>query len=380
MLRLCLLFALGREGQGLSGGPKVSPGGLSRRTLGGLSIGGLGGALVGPAPVSAVPFPSRELFVPGPMAGDTVLVTGGNTGLGLETAKRLAAAGATVVLTARTRDKVDAALAAVVLAAPGSKPQGVVLDLASLESIKSFPARLPAGVAQGGIDVLVNNAGVMAIPERLETADGFERQIGINFLGHYALVGALLPYLRQKGAFRVVSVSSAAQDFATGDAIKKAIAADLEPEYSAWGNYGLSKAFNVAFSTELQRRFDAAGITASAVSLHPGLVQTDLARYLLGTTETATAPTAEAVAAMNPLQKLALQAVNLVVLPVAVGANTQVFLAAGGDTPTRNLAASGGLYFDDMRIAKPNAAAVDAQVAKDLWQKAEKLTGVKYAI
>jgi len=224
---------------------------------------------------------------PGSLVGTTVLITGANTGLGLESAKRLAKAGANVVIAARTQAKADGAIAKVssgVALAADQRLVGVSLDLADLSSVRTLPARLEAalGAKDAPIDVLLNNAGVMAIPERLETADGFEKTMGINHLGHFALVAALLPSLkRAANGFRVINVSSEAHRFASTDSIKQALDANLDPPYAAggWGNYGLSKAANVLFTVELQTRIEAAGLRGSAVSLHPGVVQTDLQRY-----------------------------------------------------------------------------------------------------
>jgi NAD(P)-dependent dehydrogenase (short-subunit alcohol dehydrogenase family) len=224
---------------------------------------------------------------PGSLVGTTVLITGANTGLGLESAKRLAKAGANVVIAARTQAKADGAIAKVssgVALAADQRLVGVSLDLADLSSVRTLPARLEAalGAKDAPIDVLLNNAGVMAIPERLETADGFEKTMGINHLGHFALVAALLPSLkRAANGFRVINVSSEAHRFASTDSIRQALDANLDPPYAAggWGNYGLSKAANVLFTVELQTRIEAAGLRGSAVSLHPGVVQTDLQRY-----------------------------------------------------------------------------------------------------
>lgn len=237
-----------------------------------------------PQPASAS---ENSIFYPpaSSLAGSTVLITGANTGLGLESAKRLAAAGANVVLTARSAAKAERAVTAVSsLSQPGARVVGLELDLADLASIKSFPSRLTAALGpDASLDVLLNNAGVMAIPERLETADGFERTIGVNHLGHFALVSALVPFLkRAQDGFRIVNVSSDAHRFASPAAMKEAIQADLDPKYSAWGNYAVSKAANVMFTLELQSRIAAAGLKGSAVALHPGVVQTDLSRYIVG--------------------------------------------------------------------------------------------------
>lgn len=228
-----------------------------------------------------------EIFTPpaGSLSGVTILVTGSNTGLGLESAKRLASAGANLIVTARSLAKVDYAVREVAaVAAPEAKVIGAELDLASLSSVKSLLLRLRAVMgSDAAIDVLLNNAGVMAIPERLETSEGFERTIGVNHLGHYALVAALIPLLeRARKGFRIVNVSSEAHRWPSANDIQMALNMDLDPQYSAWGNYGLSKAANVLFSVELQRRMNAAGVAGSVVALHPGTVQTDLSRYLLG--------------------------------------------------------------------------------------------------
>jgi NAD(P)-dependent dehydrogenase (short-subunit alcohol dehydrogenase family) len=339
------------------------------------------GAAATTLPSAAFAFETVYKPKKGSLKGETVLITGANTGLGLESAKRLAAAGASIVLTARSKAKADAA-AAEVRAETGAKDVvGVELDLASLVSVASLPSRLDAALgADAPIDCLLNNAGVMAIPERLSTADGFERTIGVNHLGHFALVAAVLPALkRAKKGFRVVNVSSDAHRFVTASALDDALAADLDPsEYSAWGAYGLSKAYNILFTVELQARLEAAGVQGSAVALHPGVVQTDLARYIIGgaeagdvrLSETADEPTGVArFLKVNVLDKL--------ILPVQKGANTQVFLAAAADTSGDLAKRTPGVYYDVMKPVSPTDASVDAAAARKLWEVSERLTKVK---
>ena len=222
----------------------------------------------------------------GSLAGKTILITGANTGLGLESALRLRRAGANVIVTARSGSKVAQTVSKLESdSSEAGKVVGVELDLADLSSVKSFPGRLAAATSKTqAIDVLINNAGVMAIPERLATADGFERTVGVNHLGHFALTAQLLPFLeRAPGGFRVVTVSSEAHKFATTKQVSAALDSGVleEAKYSAWGAYGLSKAANVLFTKELQQRLAAKGIKGSAVALHPGAVQTDLARYIM---------------------------------------------------------------------------------------------------
>lgn len=324
---------------------------------------------------------SSSIFNPaaGSLEGTTIFITGANTGLGLESAKRLAAAGGSVVVSARSQSKADAAAKAV-----GGKTVGVELDLADLQSVKSLPQRLEA--ALGGtptIDVLLNNAGVMAVPERVSTADGFEKTVGVNHLGHYALVAALMPSLRRaKAGCRVVTVSSDAHRLADQKAISEAISARLDPpNYAAggWGAYGISKAANVLFTVELQRRFDEAGVKGSAVTLHPGLVQTDLSRYVTGGIGAADAHPTEAPPPTGFGAFLKENVLDKAILTVDRGANTQVYLAAaadsGGDRTRR-----GGLYFDDMKAVKPTDASQDGALARRLWDLSEQLTGVKIVI
>jgi len=262
---------------------------------------------------------------------------------------------------------------------PGTSVTGLELDLASLASIKSFPDRLAKAVGgEAPIDVLLNNAGVMAIPERVETSDGFEKTVGVNHLGHYALVAALLPLLKKaKDGFRIINVSSDAHRFASAGAISDALDKKLDPEYSAWGNYGVSKAANVLFTVELQRRIEAAGLAGSAVTLHPGVVQTDLARYIVGGVAAEDTRLSETAPPPTGIGKFLKEKVlDNVVIPVANGANTQVFLAAAADTGGDRKKA-GGLFFDKMKAVKANAPSTDAALAKRLWQLSEELTGAK---
>jgi len=271
----------------------------------------------------------------------------------------------------------------VAVSAPrGAAVVGIPLDLASLQSVEGFPSRLEAALGAGAaVDVLLNNAGVMAIPERLETSDGFERTVGVNHLGHYALVAALLPALRRApSGFRVIHVSSEAHRLASADALRAALRADLDPPYAPWGNYALSKAANVLFTLELRRRIEAAGLAGSAVALHPGLVGTDLSRYIVGGVGAADVRLSETTPPPTGLGKAFKEnLLDKVVLPVSRGANTQVYLAAAADTGG-DRKSSGGLYFDDMKPSKPSAAAMNAELASQLWEVSEKLTGAKIAL
>jgi len=270
----------------------------------------------------------------------------------------------------------------------------LVLDLADLDSVKAFPDRLRNALGGGDkahIDVLLNNAGVMAIPERQETKDGFEKTVGVNHLGHFALVAGLLPLLEKAAhGFRIVTVSSDAHRFVDVKTMAAALDNDLDPTagsnkaygtYSAWGTYGVSKAANVLFTLELEERLRRAGLPGSAVTLHPGAVQTDLGRYIIGGASADDVRLSETTAAPAPGSPGALlkKAVDAVVLPVPQGANTQVFLSAAADVGGDLTAAPGGLFFNDlMKPVAANAAASDPVLAARLWDLSERLTGVTF--
>ena len=194
--------------------------------------------------------------------GRFVIVTGGTGGLGFETASALAAAGADVVLAGRSEQKGHRALDRLLAAHPGSSARFEHLDLASLASVADFAGRMKA--AGRGIDLLVNNAGVMAPPERHLSADGFELQFATNYLGHFALTAHLLPLLRQSPGARVVSVSSLAAH------VGSLRLADLNSERA------MTKLSLLSFTFEFQRRSRTAGWGVDATAAHPGWARTDI--------------------------------------------------------------------------------------------------------
>ena len=205
-----------------------------------------------------------------PMTGKTAVITGATGGLGYETALALAGAGATVVLTGRNDAKGRGALEHIRIQVPNARISYEELDLAKLASVADFAARF--GAAHTSLDLLVNNAGVMALPKRQETADGFEMQLGTNYLGHYALTARLLPLLRRGSQPRVVNLSSLAH---RSGAINFD---DLQSRrsYSPWKAYCQSKLAMLIFAFELQRRSDAAGWGLMSNAAHPGYARTDL--------------------------------------------------------------------------------------------------------
>ena len=204
------------------------------------------------------------------LTGRVAVVTGANGGLGLETARALAGAGAHVVMAARNQEKAQRALADIRAGLPDVSLEVVPLDLGSQASVREAAEQILAKHEQ--IDILVNNAGVMGIPER-STADGFEMQFGTNHLGHYALTALLMPALLRARAARIVTVTSTAHHM--GRAVDPANP-HLHGRYRPWRAYGQSKLANFHFGVGLQRRLEAAGAPASSLIAHPGLSNTDL--------------------------------------------------------------------------------------------------------
>lgn len=206
--------------------------------------------------------------------GRVAIVTGANTGIGLETARLLAQKGAEVVLACRSADKGQAAIAELERSTPSlvGTVRLELLDLSDLDSVADFAHRITARYPR--LDLLINNAGVM-VPPLAQTKQGFELQFGTNHLGHFALTGRLLPLLLATPNARVVVVSSTAQAFGR-------IAFDdldwQKRSYSPFRAYGQSKLANSLFALELQRRLDAAGLPLRVTSAHPGWTATDLQR------------------------------------------------------------------------------------------------------
>ena len=297
-------------------------------------------------------------------AGRTALVTGGNSGLGEQVCRVLAQRGARVLLAARDRGRGQAAVQRVVDTAPDAQVELVDLDLASLASVEQAAADLAERV--DGLDLLVNNAGIMMVPRGL-TEDGFERQLGTNHLGHFALTGRLLPLLRAGDGARVVTVSSLA---ANGAEVRFD---DLmgERSYSRTGAYGQSKLANLLFTVELQRRLAAAGDPVSALAAHPGVASTGLVAGPVSGLPGPVRPVALAVS--KGLTSLLAQSDADGALPL---------LAAATSPDARGGEFYGPLSFRGMRgspgqVDMP-AAAHDADAARRLWEASEELTGVTY--
>jgi NAD(P)-dependent dehydrogenase (short-subunit alcohol dehydrogenase family) len=292
------------------------------------------------------------------LAGKRALVTGGSGGLGAETARALASAGARVTITARDLAKGEAVAKGIRESTGNQGVEVEELELDSLASIRACAERF--GARHDALQILVNNAGVMACPFA-RTRDGFELQFGTNHLGHFLLTGLLVPALLRGAPARIVSVSS------RGHQLSPVVFDDIGFErrpYDKWQAYGQAKTANILLAVELERRLGARGVHANA--LHPGVIATDLARHLVPEDY-------EVMRGRQPGGRLRLK-------PVEAGAATSVWAATAPELEGR-----GGLYLEDCHVAEVDDAegagggvrsyALDPEAAKRLWSLSEELVG-----
>jgi NAD(P)-dependent dehydrogenase (short-subunit alcohol dehydrogenase family) len=292
--------------------------------------------------------------VPG-QQGRLAVVTGANTGLGFETARVLAARGASVVLAVRDIEKGKRAAARIAGTAPGANVTVQPLDLASLDSIRAAAGELRARHPR--IDLLINNAGVMLTP-RQTTRDGFELQLGTNHLGHFALTGLLLEQMLPVPGSRVVTVSSLAHRIQARINFD-----DLQGErsYSRVAAYSQSKLANLMFTYELQRRLPGAGTTV-AVAAHPGLASTELARYTPAIVASFYTRVMTQKAAMGALPTL-----RAATDPGVLGGQ---YYGPGGLFGARGYP----------KLAKSSRRSRDTAIQRRLWAVSEELTGVTFPL
>jgi NAD(P)-dependent dehydrogenase (short-subunit alcohol dehydrogenase family) len=300
------------------------------------------------------------------LTGKRVLVTGVSAGLGVETARALAAHGAQVVGAARDLSKAQAATEQVrAQAASGGSLDLVQLDLASLDSVRRCADGLLA--AKKPFDLIIANAGVMACPKG-KTADGFETQFGTNHLGHFVLVNRIASLL--KAGSRLVNLSSAGHRYADVDLEDPNFEHTPYEEFIA---YGRSKTANVLFAVEFDRRHKARGVRATAV--HPGAIRTELSRHLTPQV------LEKLIAEINASQPKGAAPFSYKSIPQ--GAATSVWAAGVADAE-----AIGGRYCEDCHVADVvstpglrggvRAYALDPQHAQALWQKSEEMVGERF--
>lgn len=294
-----------------------------------------------------------------------VLVTGGNSGLGLETVRALAAVGAHVVLTARSQAKADTAVQEVHATVPAASVETLLLDLADLSSVHEAADRF--AMQHDQLDVLVANAGVMMTPH-LTTADGFELQLGTNHLGHFALIGQLLPLVLATPMSRIVTVSSGVHH--SGQIVLDDLMFERR-RHSPETAYAQSKLANLSFALELQRRLEMVGADTISVAAHPGYSATNLQRTGPGQQE----------GLRGAIVGLAMRVGDLVAQSAAAGARPQIAAAAAPGV-------AGGTYLGPAGIgevrgrgvtrARINPKARDTATAVGLWEASQELTGERY--
>ncbi|XP_019643816.1 PREDICTED: retinol dehydrogenase 13-like [Branchiostoma belcheri] len=285
--------------------------------------------------------------------GKTVVITGGNAGIGKETARDLAKRGARVILACRDPKRAEEAAAEIRKDTGNGNVVVEKLNLASLNSVREFAAKFNADESR--LDILINNAGIMTCPQ-WRTEDGFEMQFGTNHLGHFLLTNQLLDKLKTSAPSRVVTVAS------SGHAVGHIHFDDinLEESYTPIKAYGQSKLANVLFTKELARKIKGTGVTA--YSLHPGGINTGLQRHLgdsYGWWFTLIKP-------------LFAGGLSLFGKTPQQGAQTTIHCAV-----SEGLETSSGLYFTDCAPKEPIPEAKDEAVAKKLWELSEKMVGLK---
>jgi NAD(P)-dependent dehydrogenase (short-subunit alcohol dehydrogenase family) len=297
--------------------------------------------------------------------GDTVVVTGANSGLGFEGTKAFARKGATVVMACRSVDRGEDAAAEIRRAVADADLDVRRCDLASLESVEAFAK----GVRDEyeAVDTLCNNAGVMAIP-RQETEDGFEMQLGVNHLGHFALTARLWPALRAgDGEARVVTQSSGAHEMGEMEF------SDLmsERSYGKWAAYGRSKLANLLFAYELQDRIGDNGVEdVLSVACHPGYADTNL--QFRGPQEMGSNLR---LAGMKVANTLFGQSAAQGALPMLYAATSPEVIGGEYVGPDGFLEMRGAPEFQ-----QSNGASRDEATAAKLWEVSEELTGVEFAV
>src|SRR5258708_2754706 len=302
------------------------------------------------------------------LTGKRVIITGANSGIGYHAALKLARKGAQVVLACRDRQRGEDALARLHADSPGTHTELAILDLASLSSVRDFAQQELA--QHRPLDILINNAGVMAPPKRLQTADGFELQFGTNVLGHFALTALLMPALEQAAAAspdrpRVVTLASIAHkrgqlNFDDLQSTKT---------YSPMKAYQQSKLADLIFAVELDRRLRAANSRVMSVAAHPGVANTNL--FQVG----------DHGPPEKPLRTLFGHAIGIFMNTDAEGALPTLYAA------TAPGAEDGGYYGpqgfqemrgDDVGPAKVVPQALDTAAAARLWRTFEDLTRIQF--
>jgi NAD(P)-dependent dehydrogenase (short-subunit alcohol dehydrogenase family) len=301
-----------------------------------------------------------------PQHGKLAYITGANSGIGFHAALELARKGATVILACRDVAKAEAARSRIFAEVPTAQLEIAQLDLASLASVR---AAAQSFLSTGRrLDLLINNAGIMALPERRLSPDGFELQLATNHFGHFALTGLLLPSITQPSSAappRIVTVSSIAHRGATMDFSNL----NWEHDYKPWPAYRRSKLANLLFGFELHRRLTRAQLAAMSVVVHPGVSNTNLFKAGPGS-------------GRGPEAFLGPLFIRLIGQSDAQGALPTLYAATAAEIESGHFYGPDG--FREMRgypvEVRAEAQAYDETLAAKLWQVSEELTGVRYSL
>lgn len=280
--------------------------------------------------------------------GKTVLITGGNTGIGKETAVDLARRGARVILACRDMDRANRAAEDIRKQSGNDNVIVKKLDLASLQSVRQLAKDVLA--TEERLDILINNAGIMSCP-KWQTEDGFEMQFGVNHLGHFLLTNCLLDLLKKSSPSRIVNVSSLAHE--RGQIYFDDI--NQEKDYRPWKSYGQSKLANVLFTRELAKKLQGTGVTT--YSLHPGVIRTELGRHFWPTI---------------PLWKRVVYTpLMFLIKSPTEGAQTTIYCAV-----EESLQNESGLYYSDCALKTAAPQGLDDEAAKKLWDVSASMVGL----
>lgn len=293
------------------------------------------------------------------MSGKIIIITGANSGLGYESSKALAEKGAEIIFACRSEEKANKAMSELRNSIPEAKLEYMPLDLSNLQSIRAF-AKL-FGEKYDKLDILMNNAGIMQVPYG-KTVDGFERQFGTNHLGHFALTGLLIDYIKKTPNSRVVTMSSGAHTMANIDFD------NLQYEggkgYNSMTAYGRSKLANLLFTYALQEKFESENISAISLAAHPGGANTNLNNHLdKGILNKITKSLMD-----NMMQSAEMGALPILRAATAIDAKGGEYYGPDGFTGNSG----------HPKVVKSSKRSHNRDYQNRLWKISEELTGVRY--
>jgi len=327
---------------------QLNPSNFTRRQL--ITAGIIGAASITALVLGKSHFNGGVCKIKKDLTGKVVIITGSNTGIGKETARALAAMNATIILACRDSKRTLPVVAELKIETHNQNIEFMQLDLTDLASVRSFATNFKSKYDR--LDILINNAGVMMVPTRQLTKDGFELQFGTNHVGHFLLTKLLIDVIKASAPSRIINISSMVQENGKMNWNDLMFMSGYDPMQA----YFQSKLANVIFSKELQRRMDLENVDVKVVSVHPGVVRTELTRYLLDQT----------------WWKILLFVLNPIIYYTTKnskqGAQTTLYCALEEHGKLK-----GGEYYSDCQTKPPNPIALEDGVGTKLWQVTESL-------